>query len=190
MDKAETARLLKLISATWSDFKSTEDMVNAWHWMLKDDDFHLACEAVRILAHTKTDTFAPRIQEVIRAMKQIVCPKLFTSYEEAKAQNTRLYRRAKQIAQGKPKAYNAYGNPKELEYNSFSVSAQDRATREVYHSLISKIENKKVYEIRLLGMGKQACIDANRWDLLDVIEGESKTPLLPQFIEKKELEYA
>lgn len=173
MDKLDTARLMKLMAGTWPEIKITEDTIAAWGWVLKDEDFKLACAAVVSLAHSKSDSFIPKIQDLIREMKKLVCPKLFLTYEEAEMRGSAILRRAKDQVYGKPKEYNPYGNPKEKEYNAYSASAQEKAVKATYEALRSSLEQKPVSDLKLIAMGKTACLEAGREDLIDLLAPRS-----------------
>lgn len=168
MDKLETARLIKLMAGTWPEIKVSEDTISAWNWLLKNEDFNLACSAVVSLAHSKTDSFIPKIQDLIREMKKLVCPKLFLTFEEAEMRGSAILRRAKDQVYGKPKEYNPYGNPKEKEYNAYQTQAQERAVKATYESLRSSLEQRPVNELKLISQGKKACLEAGRDDLVEL----------------------
>ena len=187
MDRKETmsildvARLVKLMAGAWPDIKITQDTIKAWHYLLKYDDFKLASAAVVSLAHSKTDSFIPKIQDLIREMKKLVCPKLFLTYEEAEMRGSAILRRAKDQVYGKPKEYNPYGNPKEKEFNAYQAQAQERAVKATYESLRSSLEQRPVNELKLISQGKKACLEAGRDDLVELFSSPvQRQAVLPQ----------
>ena len=183
MDKLETARFVKLVAGTWPDIKLTEDTIKAWSYILKNEDFKLASAAVLSLVNSKPDSYTPKIQDFIREMKKLVCPKLFLSYEEAEMRGSAILRRAKDQVYGKPKEYNPYGNPKEKEYSAYQAQAQERAVKATYESLRSSLEQRPVIELKLISQGKKACIEAGRDDLVELFSSAGqRQAVLPQSI--------
>ena len=174
MDKLETARLIKLMAGAWPEIKVTEDTIKSWHFLLKHENFKLACQAVASLAHSKSDSFIPKIQDLIREMKKIVCPNLFLSFEEADMRGSAIIRRARDQVYGKVKEYNPYGNPKEQEFNAYQTQAQERAVKATYESLRSSLEQRPVNELWLISQGKRFCLQAGREDLVDILSSPAQ----------------
>lgn len=126
------------------------DHVSAWHLVLSDDDFNLACNAVKLVARTKPvsdkGNFGPTVQEVTDAMRKLAAPYLTLSYEEAKDQNHPIYKQAHRQIYGKQQVYNPNADPSTLLKTS-DIPFKERECRRAYEHLMEKAAMMTIPEL-------------------------------------------
>ena len=155
MDKSQTAKLLKLISSTWPNFKMRgADTVNAWQGILSEVEFDVACKAIKNLALNKPGEFAPSIQEISAEVKHLIFPRLKLSYEQAKEQNAPLYRKALKQVTSHYKPWTPYADPDAMAKESDQKFIEHNARR-AYAELVDSMKAKPVSELIQLATEKK-----------------------------------
>ena len=115
MNENETQKLLMLRKRTFANAHYDDYTIEAWHLSLAEIDFDVVRKAFQTLLESKTDSFAPTLGELLRTVRKVICPMLFLPFEQARDQNTKLYRRAlRDAGQDHRNEYNPRADPNSL----------------------------------------------------------------------------
>jgi hypothetical protein len=71
MTRQESDKIVRLVASVWPTFAVTDDVLEAWFFVLDDEPVAAAARAVKHLAKTAGGAFAPSLPDIAKAMRQL-----------------------------------------------------------------------------------------------------------------------
>lgn len=71
MEKKEVFSLLRLLSNLWPNITLTDDLVDAWFWVLESHESVKVMAATKYIINTKESDFPPNASQIVKAIADI-----------------------------------------------------------------------------------------------------------------------